>query len=150
VSRRYPNWVFGLCGLVCILALQLHFASAWTEYYMRFPLRGNGRAMAAGRVPPFLTTSTQSLLVGRVMLVSLPLITLWFRRQRRRAAMLALWAGVMLGLIIVWAGTPLLWGNLWQVGLVYLLFITGVPLLGGGLLQATAEKVTTHLSNTRD
>jgi len=138
ISHRFAPWTFAALGAGAFLLLQLHFAVTWTSYYAHFPIMGFQRAMESGLIPPFLTTSTRSLLVGRVVLLLLPLGTLWFRNGRRRDALLALWSGVMLVLVLVWIGTKRLRedSNLWPFDLVFLLFVTGVPLLLGAFFQA--------------
>lgn len=147
ISRRYASWTFAALGAGAFLLLQLHFAIAWKSYYAHFPFMGYQRAMESGLIPPSLTTSTRSLLVGRVVLVLLPLGSLWFRNGRRRDALLALWSGVMLALVLVWVGTKRLRedSNLWPIDLVFLLFVTGMPLLLGALFQAGLQETLTYL-----
>ena len=129
--------LFALAGAVTVLALQWHFSRCWVTYYSHYPFMGYSQAMKAGLIPPFLTTSTQSLLVTKITLRLLPLLTLWFaggRLVNMVAAFLALWAGVMFSVLTIWVATPQLRNDssMWPIDLVFLAFQTGVPLIEGG------------------
>lgn len=141
IERRFSTGWYLLFGLAAFALLQLHYALAWTSYYARYPIRGYDGAIEKGLIPPSLMGSTRSMLVGWIVLVLLPLVALWFRVGRRRTAVVAMWAGVMIALVGIWIGTPRLRqdSNMWPIDLVFLLFMTGLPLLIGAVLQFLLE-----------
>jgi hypothetical protein len=143
MNRSYVRIVLlALAGMVAVLVLQWHFSQAWADYYSRFPWRGYEQAMREGLVPPFLTTSPRSFLVGSCALFAMPLLTLWFGGRPLRSS-LALWTGAMISLLGIWVATPQLRqdSNMWPIDLVFLLFDTGLPLLAGALTVLAVQKV---------
>jgi hypothetical protein len=134
--------LFALVAGVILLALQWHFAHAWTSYYSQFPWPGYQQAMREGHVPAFLTSSSRSSLVGSIVIFSLPILTFWFAGGRLIRSTLALWAGVMISLITTWIATPQLRadGNMWPIDLMFLAFTTGIPLLLGAVVFVMIQK----------
>ena len=134
--------VFALLGGLAFLALQWQLSHAWTSYYSRFPWRGYEQAMREGHVAPVLTTSPRSLLIGRVVLLLFPLVALWFGAGRPITSTMALWGGVMVSVVAIWAATPQLRqdSNMWPIDLVFLAFCTGIPLLVGALVVIVIQK----------
>ena len=104
---RLVGWVFLLlgAGALTILALQAQFMLLWHAYYSHFPYPGYSYAMQqVGAVAPFLTASVRSTQVARVVLGCLSGLTWWFPGRRLAPAVLALWTGVTIALVEIWAG----------------------------------------------
>jgi hypothetical protein len=135
---------FTLVGCVVLLALQWHLSLTWTSYYSRFPWQGYEQAMREGHTPAFLTTSSRSSLVGGMVIISLPILTLWFAGGRLISSTLALWAGVMISLVTIWIATPQLRedSNMWPIDLALLAFSGGIRLLVGALVFMMVRKAS--------
>jgi hypothetical protein len=134
---QLPVWSFFLVGLAAILALQAQFFLLWHPFYSRFPWRGYENATAEGNIPPSISGSRMTLYVAMIALLLLPLIVLWFTNARRQAAAILIWAGVMVGVVLVWIATPRLRqdSNMWPIDLVILAIETGIPLAIGASIQ---------------
>jgi|SRR5579862_3737290 len=134
--------VIALLGGMVMLALQWHFSYAWTSYYARFPWQGYQQAMKEGHIPAFLTNSSRSALIGRIVLFSLPFLTFRVAVGRVISSTVALWAGVMVSLVAIWVATPQLRqdSNMWPIDLVFLAFTTGLPLFLGALVFVLIQK----------
>jgi hypothetical protein len=135
--------IFVILGGVTMGLLHLHFVLFWHSYYSRFPLAGYERTMAEGHVPPFFTSSAPSLRISMIALFTVPLVALWIVRGRYGLSALALWAGVMLAVILIWIGTDSLRkdSDMWPLDLVFLSFRTALPIFLGSGLSLIAQKL---------
>ena len=91
-------------------------------------------------MPEFLTTSPRSYPVGCVVLFLLPFLALGFGHPFRST--LALWTGVVVGLVIAWISTPQLAqdSNMWPIDLLFLALCAGIPVWAGGLVVYGIQK----------
>lgn len=139
----FGSRTFLVGGAVAFLLLHLQFALCWDSYYARFPIYGYQAAMAAHRVPPFFASSERSLLIARVVLAVLPLLALPFASVTPWKAVRAIWGGVMVAVVLIWAATPALRqdSNMWPIDLVFLAVMTGVPLVLGMVAYLLATSV---------
>ncbi len=143
--------MFVILGSLSMGLLQLHFVLFWHSYYSHFPWLGYSNAMAQGRVPPFFTTSPRSLWITKIALFIVPLVALWFARGRYWLSALAMWAGVMLSVMLIWLGTARLRedSNMWPIDLVYLSFMTAFPLFLGSAICLVIQKVLSYAVSGR-
>lgn len=135
-------WISFILGWVTMMLMHLLFVLFWRTYFSHFPLNGYRVAMEQGRIPPFFTSSTPSVWFTRIALFALPVVAFWFARGRPRFSTLAMWAGVMFTIILIWVSTPQLRNdsNLWPLDLVFLSFMTGIPISLGGLVSVAIQK----------
>ena len=121
-----------LAAAVVFLILHLYFVLAWNSLYAQFPWPG----YAPGVSPPFFWSSPRSELVAYVILFALALDLTLIPAGRRPWLGIAMWAGVMGATVLIWIATPQLRNNsnMWPISLVFLSFMTGVPMLLGRTL----------------
>ena len=150
-SVKSRTSIFVAIGAVTMLLLQLHFVLFWKSYYSHFPVQGYQGAMAAGNVSPFFTGSAQSLQITEIVLFALPLLVLWFARESSWTSTLGLWSGVMLSVVIIWLATKRLRedSNMWPIDLVFLSFLTALPLFLGCVTQIVIQRVMGYLRRWR-
>ena len=122
--------MFFIAGGVTMGLLHLNFVLFWRSFYSRFPFEGYRDAMGQGLIPPFLGTSAASLLVTLGALFALPLVAMWFARQPWFSA-LAMWAGVMFSVILIWVNTDQLRNDssLWPLDFVFLSALASLRLV---------------------
>jgi hypothetical protein len=128
-----------LAGALTFLLLQWHFSHSWASYYSHFPWTGYERAMKDGNVPASMTGSPRSLLLGEITLSLLSFAAVFLAGGRIKRALgmgLAFWAGTMVAIAVIWVITPQFRNdsNMWPIDLIFVAFLTGVPVLAGGLL----------------
>lgn len=145
-NRNVHRVIFLLLGFAAFLLLQLQYVLFWVPFYSNSPLPGYERAMAAGQIAPFFTATRQTMMAAAVVLFLLPMVSLFWARPvaRKLNASVALWAGIMLGVVVVWISIPRLRNDsdMWPIDLVFLAFTTGLPMIAGTLVHlALAEFV---------
>ena len=143
MKSRICYYRFFILGCVTMGLMHLLFVLFWRTYFSHFPLHGYRAAMEQGRIPPFFTNSTPGLWFTMSALFPLPVVAFWFACGRPRFSVLAMWAGVMFAIILIWVSTPQLRhdSNLWPLDLVFLSFMTGIPIFLGDLLGAAIQKI---------
>jgi len=124
-----PQFFYFLAAGIVFLILHLYFVLAWDTLYAPYPWPG----YAPGVSPPVFTSSPSSQLVAYAVLFAIPLGLTLLPAGRRPWMGLAMWAGVMAAIVLVWIATPQLRNNsnMWPISLVFLSFKTGVPMLIG-------------------
>jgi hypothetical protein len=72
----------------------------------------------------------------------MPLVALWFASGRYWLSALAMWAGVMLAVGLIWVGTKQLRAdsNLWPIDFVILSIATALPVILGTALNVAIQK----------
>jgi hypothetical protein len=146
-----PRSALFAAGFLVLLGLQLQFVLLWNGYYSRFPWPGYSTAMKAGLVPPFLTTSPKSYFMTRITLLFPPLVALLFPKESLVRAWFSLWAGAMAATVAIWVATPRLRNdsNLWPIDLVYLGYVTGLPLFLGIIVVFLVRRAGSFLGRGR-
>ena len=83
--------------------------------------------------PPFFTSSPRSELVAGAVLFAMTLGMTLLPTGRAALTGVAIWAGVMAAVVVLWVATPPLRNDsdMWPIDLVFLAVNTGVPILLG-------------------
>lgn len=139
-SRMGP---FFILGCVAMGLLHLNFVLFWHRYYSHHPWTGYEQAMREGLVPPFFTTSIPSVWVTWAALFAVSAVAMWLVRGPYWLTVLAIWAGVMLSVVLIWIGTDSLRNdsNLWPIDFVVFSFATALPLILGSAIGLALQKM---------
>ena len=136
-------WLFFILGCATMGLLHLNFVLFWHGYYSHHPWTGYEQTMKEGHVPPFLTTSIPSVWITMIALFAVSFVASWLVRGQHGLTALAIWAGVMLSVILIWMGTDSLRNdsNLWPMDFVGLSFTTALPLILGSAIGLVLQKM---------
>ena len=123
------HFAYLLAAAVIFLFLHLYFVLSWDSLYAPHPWRG----YAPGVAPPFFTSSPRSELVAGAVLFAMTLGMTLLPAGRAALTGVAIWAGVMAAVVVLWVATPPLRNDsdMWPIDLVFLAVNTGVPILLG-------------------
>jgi hypothetical protein len=123
------HYLYVLAGAVVFLILHIHFVLAWDSLYALHPWTG----YAPGRSPGFFSSSPRSVAIANVVLFATALALTMIPPGQRPRIGVALWAGVMGAVVLVWLATARLRGdsNMWPIDFVFLSVLTGLPMLVG-------------------
>jgi len=123
------HYFYVLIGAVVFLILHMHFVLAWESLYAHYPLKG----YAPGVIPAFFTSSPRSIAIANVVLFAMALGLTIIPPGQRKGIGAALWAGVMIAVVLAWVGTARMRenSNMWPISFVVLVVMTGVPMLVG-------------------
>jgi magnesium-transporting ATPase (P-type) len=136
-------WLCFILGCVTMGLLHLNFVMFWHGYYSHHPWTGYEQAMTEGHVPPFFTSSIPSVWITRIALFAVSLAALSLVRGQYWLTVLAIWAGVMLSVVIIWIATDSLRNdsNMWPIDFVVLSFTTALPLVLGSTIGLVIQKM---------
>ena len=120
------HYLYVLAGAVVFLILHTHFVLAWESLYAHYPLKG----YAPGGSPAFFTSSPRSSAIANVVLFAMALALTVIPPGQRPGIGSALWAGVMIAVVLIWVATARLRqdSNMWPIDFVFLAVQTGVPI----------------------
>jgi hypothetical protein len=123
------HYLYVLAGAVVFLILHIHFVLAWDSLYALHPWTG----YAPGRSPAFFSSSPRSVAIANVVLFATALALTMIPPGQRPRIGVALWAGVMGAVVLVWLATARLRqdSNMWPIDFVFLSVLTGLPMLVG-------------------
>ena len=123
------HYLYVLAGAVVFLILHIHFVLAWDNLYALHPWTG----YAPGRSPAFFSSSPRSVAIANVVLFATALALTMIPPGQRPRIGVALWAGVMGAVVLVWLATARLRqdSNMWPIDFVFLSVLTGLPMLVG-------------------
>ena len=123
------HFLYVLAGAAVFLILQTHFVLTWESLYAHYPWKG----YAPGMSPAFFSSSPRSLTTASAVLFATALALTVIPPGQRPGIGSALWAGVMIAVVLVWAVTPRLRqdSNMWPIDFVLLAVQTGVPMVVG-------------------
>ena len=123
------HYLYVLAGAVAFLILHIHFVLAWDSLYALHPWTG----YAPGRSPAFFSSSPRSVAIANVVLFATALALTMIPPGQRPRIGVALWAGVMGAIVLVWLATARLRqdSNMWPIDFVFLSVLTGLPMLVG-------------------
>ena len=120
------HFLYVLAGAAVFLILQTHFVLTWESLYAHYPWKG----YAPGISPAFFTSSPRSLAITSAVLFATALALTVIPPGQRPWIGIALWAGVMIAVALVWVATARLRqdSNMWPIDFVFLAVRTGVPI----------------------
>jgi hypothetical protein len=120
------HYLYVLAGAVVFLILHIHFVVAWESLYAHHPWTG----YAPGRSPAFFSSSPKSLAIASAVLLVMALALTVIPPGQRAGIGGALWAGVMIAVVLIWVATARLRqdSNMWPIDFVFLAVQTGVPI----------------------
>jgi hypothetical protein len=123
------HYLYVLAGAVVFLILHIHFVLVWDSLYALHPWTG----YAPGRRPAFFSSSPRSVAIANVVLFATALALTMIPPGQRPRIGVALWAGVMGAVVLVWLATARLRqdSNMWPIDFVFLSVLTGLPMLVG-------------------
>jgi hypothetical protein len=123
------HYLYVLAGAVVFPILHIHFVLAWDSLYALHPWTG----YAPGRSPAFFSSSPRSVAIANVVLFATALALTMIPPGQRPRIGVALWAGVMGAVVLVWLATARLRqdSNMWPIDFVFLSVLTGLPMLVG-------------------
>ncbi len=123
------HFFYFFAAAVIFLLLHVYFVLTWDGLYAQYPWTG----YAPGVSPPFFSSSPRSELVAYAVLFATALGLTLIPSGSKPWVGVAMWAGVTAAVVLVWVATPQLRNNsnMWPIDLVFLSFITGVPMLIG-------------------
>jgi hypothetical protein len=89
--------------------------------------------MPRGRSPAFFSSSPRSVAIANVVLFATAFALTMIPPGQRPRIGVALWAGVMGTVVLVWLATAQLRqdSNMWPIDFVFLSVLTGLPMLVG-------------------
>ena len=120
------HYLYVLAGAVVFLILHIHFVIAWESLYAQHPWTGYN----PGASPAFFSSSPRSVALANVVLFATALALTMIPPGQRPRIGVALWAGVMGAVVLVWLATARLRqdSNMWPIDFVFLAVQTGVPI----------------------
>ena len=123
------HYLYVLAGAVVFLILHIHFVVAWDSLYAPYPWTG----YYPGGSPAFFSSSPRSLAIANVVLFAMALALTVIPPGQRPGIGSALWAGVMIAVVLIWVATARLRqdSNMWPIDFVFLAVRTGVPIVVG-------------------
>src|SRR5437762_3328569 len=123
------HFLYVLAGAAVFLILQTHFVLTWESLYAHYPWKG----YAPGISPAFFTSSPRSLAITSAVLFATALALTVIPPGQQPWIGIALWAGVMIAVALVWVATARLRqdSNMWPIDFAFLAVQTGVPMVVG-------------------
>ncbi len=123
------HFLYVLAGAVVLLILQIHFVLTWESLYAHYPWKG----YAPGVSPAFFSSSPRSLTIADAVLFAMALALTMVPPGQRSGIGGALWAGVMVAVVLVWLATARLRqdSNMWPIDFIFLAVLTSVPMVVG-------------------
>ena len=95
------HYLYVLAGAVVFLILHIHFVIAWESLYAQHPWTGYN----PGASPAFFSSSPRSVALANVVLFATALALTMIPPGQRPRIGVALWAGVMGAVVLVWLAT---------------------------------------------
>src|SRR5713101_7813226 len=123
------HFLYVLAGAVVFLILQIHFVLTWESLYAPYPWKG----YAPGVSPAFFSSSPRSLTIADAVLFATALALTMIPPGQRSGIGGALWAGVMVAVVLIWLATARLRqdSNMWPIDFIFLAVLTSVPMVVG-------------------
>ena len=122
------HYLYVLAGAIVFLILHIHFVVAWESLYAHHPWWGQHPGG-----PAVFTGSPRSLAIASAVLFVMALALTVIPPGQRPGIGSALWAGVMIAVVLIWVATARLRqdSNMWPIDFVFLAVQTGVPMVVG-------------------
>jgi len=126
------HYFYLLAAAVVFLMLHFYFVATWDSQFAQDLPRG----YAPGALPPFFSSSPKSTTIAQAVVFATALVLTLIPSGKSPWIGIAMWAGVMLAIVLIWVGTPQLRNdsNMWPIDLVFLAVMVGIPMLIGRTL----------------
>src|SRR5438046_6321205 len=133
------HFLYVLAGAAVFLILQTHFVLTWESLYAHYPWKGH----APGRSPAFFSSSPRSLAITIAVLFATALALTVIPPGQRPGIGSALWAGVMIAVVLIWVATARLRrdSTMWPIDFVLLAVPPGVPIAMGRTLGVVSVRI---------